>query len=229
MIFWAGWTLLVQSLVGGVVAQSGSASIGPDEIVITTGNEATRDATGILVLKADGTDLRHRNRLTRIVPPTGESLSLVATFEGDTLGESNQIGDNHLNAVPTWSLDGESLYVHRFDGAGTKHWDVVRLALPTAEMTNLTDRYRTEERTDWTVWFPHAGTPSMIVTPDASAPLPPTTAPATTRTMVQDETAPENQAGQLGGILVLVGVIAVWWSRRQDSPGDHRRPRRPTD
>ena len=90
--------------------------------------------------------------------------------------------------------------MQRSDLAGTKHWDVVRLALPTGEMTNLTDRYRTEERTDWTFWFPHAGTPSTIVSPDVGAPPLSTSDRAEVETpLASDAPLPDEQQAPLRG------------------------------
>ncbi len=160
----------------------------------------------------------NRNRLTQILPPAGESLALIAPFDGDTLGVPTQIGDNQLNSVPTWSQDGDSLYAHRFDFDGTKRWDVVRLSVSTGEMSNLTDRHRTGEMADWTFLFPHAGTPSTLVSADAALPQPfpsgpeenPTTTPRPTPT-------PESQSARFGGILLPAGIAGAWWWRRSGS------------
>jgi Tol biopolymer transport system component len=155
----------------------------------------------------------NRNRLTRILPPAGESLALVASLAGDKLGAPEQIGDNQLNAVPVWSLDGDGLYVHRFDFDGTKRWDIVWLALATGEMTNLTNRYRTGEMADWTFWFPHAGTPSTYSPTRVGAP--PTTLPDQDSGTTPDGPPGKQPAQFAGGFLLLVGFGVLLWRWRR--------------
>ncbi len=151
----------------------------------------------------------NRNHVTQLVPLRAESLALVAELQADGLGVPRQVGDGQLNAVPTWSLNGSSLYVHRFDFDGTKRWDVVRLSVETRAMVNLTEQHRVGEMTDRTFWFPHAGTPSILDSPDAAPPSSGSTAAASA-----DGETDESAAG--AGLLVLVlglGVSYVWWRR----------------
>lgn len=151
----------------------------------------------------------NRNRATQLFPLRGESLAVVADLETDGLGNPIQVGDNQLNAVPTWSLDGTSLLIHRFDFNGTKQWDAVRLSVETGAVVNLTAQHRTGEMTDWSFWFPHAGTPSSLG--GASEALAPPT-DSTRQEAATEADGPPNWAR----VLVLVtaaGISLLWWRR----------------
>lgn len=158
----------------------------------------------------DGTAIAwNRNEVTQLVPLRAESLALVAELQDSGLGTPTQVGDSQLNAVPTWSLDGSSLYVHRFDFDGTKRWDVVRLSAETGDMVNLTEQHRVGEMADWAFWFPHAGTPSTIDSPNGGG-LSVDSAQGPSADTATDEPAPGL------GLLVLVaglGVSFIWWRR----------------
>lgn len=152
----------------------------------------------------------NRNHVTQIFPPRAESLALVANLQADGLGVPTQVGDGQLNAVPTWSLDGSSLYVHRFDFNGAKRWDVVRLSVESGDLVNLTEQHRVGGMTDWTFWFPHAGTPSSL---DSATTAPTLRANANPQAPADAETDRPSTGFGLVVLLVGLGISVVWWRR----------------